>query len=72
MHGQTLSEDKRKERNTEFAFYFVLHNFLSEKKRKVCCNKFSANEALITPEMRAETHAHVVINDKCAFFWQLN
>ena len=64
-----VSEDKRKGKNTEFAFHFLSSTiFFRKKKRKVYCNKFSAKKAPITPEMRAETHVHVVIKDKCVFF----
>lgn len=63
----TFVETKEKGRTLDLHFIVVLHNFLSGKK-KVCRNKYSANEAPITPEMSAETHVHVVINHKCVFF----
>ena len=69
LHKRNLcgiaSENKRKGKNTELAFRCCTPQFSFGKKRKVCRNKYSANEAPFTSEMRAETHVNVVVNDKC-------
>jgi hypothetical protein len=67
----TFVELSRKTKEREE--HWICTSFLSStiffrKKIRVCSNKFSANEAPITSEMRAETHVHVVVNEKCVIF----